>query len=175
MKHETNKAGELQIIDGLYTFEEIYKKPYCPQDLIENIRKSTILFLPYEDFRDRNDFLFPEQTYELYSFFLENNNNPDMIVDICVSDSEYKELELHSNCINIPHLITQYALLPIVTSMIANFLYEKLRNNNRKASEVSTNIKLTVEKTGKSKTINYEGSIENFEKAMNTIDEHIFK
>lgn len=173
MRHEIKTEAKIDITNGSYTFEDIYNKPFTPKELIDKIKKADILFLPYEGFRGRNDFLFPEETYKLYSYFLEHAHNKGVSIDICISDEDYNELELHAEVINIPLLIVQWAVFPIVTSMIATFLYEKVRHYNRK--DINTNVSITVEETGKSKLIRYEGSIENFERAMKSVDEHIFK
>lgn len=72
-------------------------------------------------------------------------------------------------------LIVQYAILPIVTSMIASYLYDKVKSMNKGKSETNTNVHIIVEKNGKSKKIDYEGTIENFEDAMKTVEKTIFK
>ena len=46
---------------------------------------------------------------------------------------------------------------------------------NKSPKETNTDVNVIVEKNGKSKMVHYQGSIENFEKTMKTIDETIFK
>lgn len=173
MRHEIEEKAQIYITDGLYTFEDIYNKPYTPKELIENIKKAEILFLPYEDFRERNEFLFAEETYKLYSYFLEHKQNADLNVDICSSDENYYELELHAEVINIPLLIVQWLVLPTVTSMIGSYLFGKMVKFMK--NDMNTKVSITVEKDGKAKTIHYEGSAKDFESTMKSIDEHIFK
>ena len=46
---------------------------------------------------------------------------------------------------------------------------------NKEKDETNTNVHIIVEKNGKSKKVDYEGSIDNFEKAMKTVEKTIFK
>lgn len=141
--------------------------------MIDTIKKADILILPYEGFRDRSDYLFPEETYKLYDYLKENTLSNSITVEICSSDEEYKELELHADVINIAQIIVNSSAYAIVVGLITNYLYDKLKHYNKK--DINANVSITVETNGKSKTIRYEGSIENFESAMKSVDEHILK
>lgn len=72
-------------------------------------------------------------------------------------------------------MIVQWAVWPITTSIIAAYLYDKLKKSNKSPKETNTDVNVIVEKNEKSKMIHYQGSVENFEKTMKTIDETIFK
>lgn len=54
-------------------------------------------------------------------------------------------------------------------------MYDKVKSMNKEKNETNTDVHIIVEKNGKSKKVDYEGSIENFEKAMQTIEKTIFK
>ena len=101
--------------------------------------------------------------------------NENVKVDICISDEDFKKLELHADIVYIATMIVQWAVLPITTSIIAAYLYDKLNKSNKSPKETNTDVNVIVEKNGKSKMVHYQGSIENFEKTMKTIDETIFK
>lgn len=174
MKHESHENSKIQITDGML-FSEIYQKSYIPINLIDEIKEADILLLPYEGFRDRNDFLFPEETYRVYQYFLDNIKDTELKLEICSSDEEYKELELHADVINIVHIIVNSTAYAIVIGIITNYLYDKLKDYNKKSADVNVNVNITVESNGKSKMISYEGSIENFERAMKNLDKDIFK
>lgn len=173
MKHENNGKDKVEILEGIYTFDTIYKKPYIPENLIEEIKKSNVLLIPRENFRGKEGTFFPEETYILFTYLRENLKDKEINIEICTSDEEYQELELHSELVNIAEIIVESGLFSIITSMIAAYLYDLLKKHNRK--DISTSVNITVEKKGKSKTVHYEGSIENFESAMKSVEEHIFK
>lgn len=84
-------------------------------------------------------------------------------------------MELHADIVYVATLVVQYTVLPIVTSMIASYLYDKVKSMNKEKDETNTNVHIIVEKNGKSKKVDYEGSIDNFEKAMKTVEKTIFK
>lgn len=46
---------------------------------------------------------------------------------------------------------------------------------NKSAKDTNTQVKLIVEEDGKAKKITYEGSVENFEKTMQTLEATLFK
>lgn len=173
MKHESNEKCKLDISDGIYTFENIFEMPYIPRELMDSIKKSDILLLPYTNFKGREEKFFPEETYKFYDYLIEKGKENGLDSEICISDDEYNELELHADVINIANIIVQWAVFPVLASMVANYLCEKIKQYNK--TDINTKVNISVEKNGKSKTIHYEGTIENFESAMKSIDEHIFK
>lgn len=141
--------------------------------MIDTIKSSDILLMPYKDFREGYVALFPEETMKFFEYVKEECENKNLNADICISDEDYKEIELHSEVINISGILVQSWALPIITGIISSYLFKKLEQFNRKG--VSTNVNITIEKNGESKTVHYEGSIENFEDAMKSINENIFK
>lgn len=173
MLHETEKKAGVKITNGLYSFDDIYDKPYTAKDLLDEIKKADILLIPIEGFNGRDDYLFPEYTREFYEYLIDAVNDKDIKADICVSDEDYKSLELHAEVITITWIIVKFIALPIITSVIAGFLYDKMKRHNKK--DISTDVKITVEHKGKTKTVHYEGSALHFEDAMKSIDKSIFK
>ena len=170
MIHETNEVKNLIIVDEVETFNSIYSKDYVPQKYIEKIKQSNLLLLPNEKFRDNVNCSFPEFTMEIYRYL---KLNKQISTEICIDDEEYKTLELHSEVINIPIMIIEYAILPIVLNMIASWLYDKVKAMNKKPEETSTNVNVIVEKNKKSKRIVYQGSIENFGEVIKNINEKL--
>lgn len=173
MKHESNEKSKINITNNPYTFKELLKMPYVPNEFLDSIKSSNILLLPHINFRDKEGYFFPEDTYKLYEYFLENGKPQGLNIEICISDDEYKELELHADVINIADIFVQWIAFPIATSMLGSYLYDKLKKFNR--DDINAKVNISVEKDGESRTIHYEGRIENFENAMKSIDEHIFK
>lgn len=73
--------------------------------------------------------------------------------EICIDDDKFEKLELHADIVYVATLIVQYAVLPIVTSMIASYLYDKVKSMNKEKDETNTNVHIIVEKNGKSKKL----------------------
>jgi len=172
MLHESKEESKVEIYNGKITFNDIYEKNNLPIELIESIKNADILLIPHEDFKGFKDCLFPEQTYQFFSYLKKEALKHNLAVDMSVSDDEYKELELHADVVNIAQIIIQWAIFPVVTSMIAAYLYDLVKQRKKK---MNANIKISVEQKGKTKTINFEGDIESFERAMKSINENIFE
>lgn len=172
MLHESNEKSKVRISDASVSFNDVYQNPNLSPELLEKIKAADILLLPYADFRGYKNCLFPEQTYQFFSHLTKEAEKQNLSVDIGVSDEDYKEIELHADVVNIADVLIQWVLFPVVTGMISAYLYDLVRQRKKK---MNANIKITVEKDGKAKTVNYEGDIENFGRAMKSIDETIFK
>lgn len=170
MLHESNEKSKVEIYSGSVTFKDVYQNDNLPSSILESIRNADIILLPHEDFKGHKN-CFPEQTTQFYSFLKKEAIKHDLSVDIGASDEDYKELELHSDVVNICELLIQWALFPIVTGMVSAYLYDLVKQRKMK---MNAKVKISVEEKGILKTIDYEGDIENFEKAMKSIKENIF-
>lgn len=130
MSHESYGKSKVQIYDARVSFEDVYQKDTLSPDLLEHIKGADILLLPHEDFKGFKN-CFPEQTYQFYSFLKKEAAKQDLSVDIGASDEEYKELELHADVVNISEVLIQWTFFPIVTSMIAAYLYDLVKQDRK--------------------------------------------
>ena len=172
MLHESDLEQKINVTDVDINFESISEKDYIPQKYIAEIKQANVLIIPNEGFRDKKGLFFPECTSEFYQFL---KSKSEIKTEICIDDDEFEKLELHADIVYVATLVVQYTVLPIVTSMIASYLYDKVKSMNKEKDETNTNVHIIVEKNGKSKKVDYEGSIDNFEKAMKTVEKTIFK
>ncbi|MEY8532722.1 hypothetical protein AALH30_04185 [Blautia pseudococcoides] len=172
MLHESNLEKDINITDTDITFETILQEKYIPQKYIGDIKKANVLIIPNEGFRDNEGYFFPECTSEFYMFL---KNHEEIETEICIDNDEFQKIELHADIIYVATLIVQYEVLPVVTSVIASYLYDKINSMNKEKKDSNASVHIIVEKNGKSKKIDYEGSIDNFEEAMKTLEQTIFK
>lgn len=172
MIHESKEVSKIEIDEVEITFKDIYDKPYFPIEYAEEIKSANALIIPYDEgFRDHKHPLFPEQSGEFYQFVKEASNGTEVIFDICASDEQFQELELHADLITIPTIILSSVILPIVTGIIANYLTDKIKIRR---TDLKVKVNLIVETNGKSKKISYEGDADKFEstiKSINLLDE----
>lgn len=173
MIHESNEVAKVEIEDVDLTFDKIYKKQYFPTDLMDEISKANALIIPYDEgFRERKEPLFPELTSEFFYYVKEAAKGTDAKIDICVSDEQFYELEMHADVVNIPMILLEYAVLPIVTGLISGYILEKIKVKRRNDPKIK--VDLVVQLNGKSKKISYEGDADKFEetiKAINLLEE----
>lgn len=174
MKHEIFDTV-LNVSDTGITFEEIYKKPYVPTEYMEDIKSANLLIIPNEGFRDEGDVLFPETTREFLEFLREKAND-DIVVDIAISDEDFKRIELHSAVIEVAEIIVQWGVLPIATGMISAFLYELVKKYHRKPEETAAKVQIITEETAtkKSKKIMYEGPVSGVKDALDQATKELF-
>jgi len=171
--HESDLENNIKITDTDINFEIIYNKNYIPQQYINEIKKANVLIIPSEGFRDDNDICyFPECTSEFYGFL---KNKKKIQTEICIDDDHFQTLELHADIIYIATLMVQYVVLPIVINLISAYLVDKVKSMNEDSKSINVNIHIIVEKNGKSKKIDYNGSVANLEKTMKVVEKTIFK
>lgn len=169
MIHESNKTKELIIQKSTVTFEDIYKKEYFPKSLSEELKKANVLILPYENFRDFEEIIFPEETLKFYQFI--KDKNPDSIIsDICVLDTEYSELELHSDLTLLPTMILELAIFPIVVNVVSDYITSKILSRN-KNEDTKVKAEFIVTNGDSSKIFKYEGDADKFKESFKEVKE----
>lgn len=169
MEDRNNSEFKLEIEQVPISFENVYQKENIPLEYLENIKRANILLLPYDKFWDEEEGLFPEETYDFYEYIKNKAEKENLIVDVVVSDDDYKEIEMHSELIRLPMMLVQYIGVPMLVNFISNYVYDKVK---KRKSDLQVNI--FVEKDGHTKKVTYEGNIENFERVMETIKESNF-
>lgn len=172
MFHESENKSLLRISESSLNFSRIISMPYTPEEYMDDIKYANVLLIPEDRYQD-GTWLFTEYTSEIYNY-LKENASEDVKMDICISDKDYKKLELHSEVINLGEFLVTNVILSIFINLLSSYLYDKLRKNHKKPKDVNTSVNITVEKNGKSKKITYSGSVENFEKVLMDVKDNIF-
>lgn len=162
MIHESDKVSDLVIVESDLNFEVIYSKSYFPKEYKDELKKANLLLIPYEKFKTFESPVFPEETMEFYKF-IKNYDNNKLIGDICISDENYIELELHADLLNIANMIVESVALPVTLGLITNYLDRKIQERK---TDFKVKVNITVVDGDKSKSISYEGDAEKFEKTM---------
>jgi hypothetical protein len=166
--HESKETSKIVITDVELTFNSVYEKSYFPKEYAEEVQRANALILPYEEgFRDHNDPLFPEGSVAFFQYVQDVSKGTEVTFDICASDEQFQELELHADLINIPNIIMTVIAFPIVTGLITNYLYDKMKSRR---SGLKVKVNLIVETEGKSKQISYEGDADKFEQTIKAVN-----
>ena len=131
------------------TLEEIKNKQYFSTEC--DIENAKALILPYENFREGYDILYPENTKELLRYFESNGFK----IDVPCSENDYKEIELHDSLIDLGIFLLNSAFLPIFLNLISSFLYDKFKKKGKDPSEAEAKIVINIEEN-KSKSIRFE-------------------
>lgn len=174
MQHEIfNKT--IDVSDTDITFEQVYEKDYIPAEYIDDIKMANLLILPNEGLRDEGDILFPETTIEFFDYIKEASGD-QIIADIAISDEDFQRIELHSVVIEVATIIVKWVVFPIVTSMIASFLFDLVKKYRRKPEETFAKVQIITEETEmkKSKKITYEGPVSGVKDALDQATKDLF-
>lgn len=164
MNHESNNMNELVITKSNLNFEKLYSKSYFPSELEENMKKANLLLIPFEGVSTFDGPVFPEETNEFYKF-VKNYDNKELVGDICISDEDYVELELHADLITLAHIILDIAVFPITVTLIANYLDRKIQGQGNK-TDLKAKVNMTVVAGDMSISISYEGDADKFEETI---------
>lgn len=169
--NEYIKSKECIVIsDSNIHFQDFYDKPYLSEATRAEIKKADILLIAEDGWRGIDHPVFPEETSDFFAF-LKANLVDDIVPDICIEDEDYQLLELHADVVNLPTMIALYAALPILTSVIGNYVYDLLK---RKRDDCNIVMKIVVQKNGSSKSIEYNGPAKWFEKNLMNVTTSLF-
>ncbi|TGK89970.1 hypothetical protein EHQ23_02315 [Leptospira bourretii] len=171
MKHESTEEYNLTITESDIDFENWTTKNFISPQLKSRLIEAQILIVPTEGFREYNGPVFPVKTEEIFHFIKSNIDN-EQIVDICIEDSEYRELALHSNLIVLGEFLVKTVALSIFLGVFSNYIYD---NYVKKGTADSTiRLAITVEKEKKkSVRVEYEGRASDFNQVSDRIKEII--
>lgn len=173
MLHESDKVNELIIKENTTTFDDIYLKDYFPKELSADIKKANLLILPYENFRDFDKPIFPEETMNFFHFVREKGDS-SLITDICISDEEYSELELHADLIIVPMMIVSSFIVPVAVNVVSDYINSK-RESRNKNEDLKVKVTFTVVENDSSKTFEYEGDADKFAETFEQVKDYFDK
>lgn len=131
---------------------------YAPQRIIDNSESLETIILPWTNFRENTSVTFPQGTSHFFKYLQKNLN--DVGLDILADESSFSELALHSREYRLPLTLANYLILPLVLSVTANYIYDKLQT--RPADKVYSSFIIECS-NGDAVTIEYTGPAEQFE------------
>lgn len=108
---ESNKSRSYWAADGRF------------HELEEGLRSADILILPWENFREDEQFLYPQGTAD---FCKKLSNVIDQEVLLVALEGQYSEIALHSKCWRVPTIMLNKVLLPAAGSLLAMAIYGAL-------------------------------------------------
>jgi hypothetical protein len=147
------------------TIESWSRRSYIGQELQAKLAKADALIVPYEGYGEKGDVhYFPEGTEHLISF-LQRNNHGDQHIDICIEDSDYKELAEHHDLLIIAGAIATSVCAPILVNLVSEYIKQRLGSRTNDAT-LKTSLTISDDKSGESVSFTYEGPASTYEKAM---------
>ena len=145
------------------SFESWINEPYISPELKNELTNSNVLFVPEKvnmgELKNKLSFY-----SDMLSFhdFLQEKNNENLAMGICIEEEDYSELILHSDILRLGEIIVEWVILPL----LINYLYDFIKIKRKKEIQV----KLNVHKAENYKKIDFEGSSDDFKHLINNID-----
>lgn len=162
----------VEINDSTLTFENVYNSEYAPKD--NELKQANLLLLPYHNYREGVEYSFGENAEEFLRY-IESHDHAEIKPDIAISDDKYQSMEMHSLLLDVGIFIVQNVALPMAVSLLANYVYDKIKSLHETKENVNVRVEIISEnKDGKSKSIKYDGPATQFhevEDAANKIIE----
>lgn len=147
------------------TFDFVIDNCSADHEFKKQLSLANVLIIPYEK-DSKNNNIFPVGTTEMYRY-LQQKSPSQVKLDIATKDEDYVEIAQHSDLVNLPTIIVAAVILPIITGLITNYIYDRLKPDN---SIVKCEIIITDE-VGNSKLIKYNGPAKEYEETMSKIFE----
>jgi hypothetical protein len=130
-------------------------RPYINAELRERLERSNVLVVPEESYAGKDIVFFPEGTEQLVAF-IKGRTPPSLSIEVCIEDSDYKELSRYADLVIIASFVATSLMAPLVVNLVTEYLTRRL---GRREKETNVRWSLTVqdEKTGRSIEYKYEG------------------
>lgn len=147
------------------SFPEVLTKNYIDSDRLLELEKSKIILLPLENYREQIPLCFHHGTRSLYLYFKENH--PEIDLDLCINEKDFKELALHSDEFRLGTFILEKILAPTFVSLLTHYIINAL--SAKKDDKVNLNL-IVVDDKSKQEGIKlrYRGSPVDMESKINT-------
>lgn len=154
---------EAEVSSTEHTREYWISRDYLSTETCESLRRAAIIVVPHEGFRDFDGPVFPVGTTELLRT-LQEQVPPDAGVEIAIEDKDYREVALHYDVVRLATLLLDYAIVPMVAALLADYLMKKLGSRFSKSRVEAS---LIVEREGpegrKAFQLEYKGPATTFE------------
>jgi hypothetical protein len=141
------------------------KRHFIGKELQEKLEKADALIIPSEGYHDDGDIRhFPEGTEHLLSF-LQRNNRGDANIDICIEDTDYKELAQHADLQIIAAAIANKLGAPVLVNLISEYIKQR-RGRRIEDTTVKSSLTISDVNNGRSISLTYEGPASTYETIM---------
>lgn len=154
---------KIRITQGQQGFAYWLSRPYLEESKRRALSEVRVLVVPMEGYAKHEGIAFPETTTDVYGV-LKGHLEANGSVALCAPDAELHQLELHDDHVRLPTLLVQWVMLPVVTSVIGNFITSLLKKK-RSPEKVKVESKIIVDTGGGAKTceISYSGPADQYE------------
>ncbi|MDL2271382.1 hypothetical protein LJC03_06220, partial [Methanobrevibacter sp. OttesenSCG-928-I08] len=148
-----NSEKKLKTIKTNETFDTWISKPFISPELKKELENTNILFVPEEiNLGEIDKLTFHTEMRPFYEF-LKTKDDENIKAGVCIEESDYKELMLHSDIMRLGEIIVENIILPLLINYIWDFLKDR--------HETKIQTKLTINKQNQNNVqLDFEGTTE---------------
>ncbi len=134
-------------------------KEYLNDALKSSVKKADVLMTPLENFREGVELTFYHGTLNLYNY-LEEKLPSNVSLEICIEDTDYSEIALHSKQFRLGKILVTLTALPFVIKLLSTYVYDELKADENDNVSISLAIEMDDCKTY---SVEYDGSAKDFD------------
>jgi hypothetical protein len=154
----------VEVRDSSISRKYLIGRPWVEAALQASLSAADVVFVPWEQFRDIEQPVFPSGTIELFRALQDSDVAP-LTSEIAVPDELYSEVALHADIIFLPTLLVSSVVVPVAVNLISEWLKKRLLE---RAKDADVKFEMIVENPdGFAKSVRYEGPVGAFESLIN--------
>ncbi len=153
----------MQLQSSTDTLKKWVASDFLSNETKANLAKAKVLLVPQRGYLGETGWFFPSGTEVLLSYFRANNQGGS--IDICIEDSNYREVDLRSDTIWLPEFVLVALVAPTFVGLLVEYLKHRL-GSKFDSSTVKTTITITDEDKGRSVKLSYNGKASEFDKIV---------
>jgi hypothetical protein len=136
-------------------------KPFVTDALRSQVAAADILLVPNEGYQERDIRFFPSGTTQFFDY-LRRSVPPDVVVEACIEDSDYREVARHADELYIAWTVVKLFAAPLFVNLLAEYIKRKF---GKKTADVTlkTSIAFHDDTSGKTLRLDYDGPADAFE------------
>ena len=138
---------------------------WLPEDSRTAVLGADAVIVPWERYRGHTGPIFPVDASELFQY-LKGNVPTGTVVEMAVN-SDFKELALHADVVNLATILVKYVAAPLLLRLVGEFLKRKLGS---RFGNTHVRVSIIVDQSEgdrhKSVQISYDGPATTFEASM---------
>jgi len=142
------------------------EQEFLSDSVRESVKNADVIVAPLLNFRDGVEVSFHQGTISFFDYLRIGLQERDFTVVVCAPEDSYYEIALHSRAHRLSNIVATYVAVPLVVSLMANYIFDELKASP--GDTISTSI--TIEQHDcKTSKIEFEGQAKDFQAVIDEV------